>query len=264
MDDLLLVVDIGNTNTVLGIYRDGNLIIHWRLSTSITRTEDESWIVVKMLCESAAIPAEHITGVIISSVVPNATRIFQRMIENYLYFRPVVVSADLDLGIKIDYEDPRAVGADRLCNAVAGFEKYGGPLIIVDFGTATTFDVVSEQGDYLGGVIAPGIETSAADLWRRAARLFRVELKFPDQILGKNTETSMQAGIMFGTVEMVDGLVRRLRDSLKYEKCRVIATGGLANTIVEKSQTIDKVDPYLTLDGLRIIYERLRKLENEK
>ncbi len=259
MDDLLLVTDIGNTHTVLGIYRDEELIIHWRLSTSIARTEDESWIVVKMLCDTAGIPAEKITGVIISSVVPNATLIFQRMIENYLYFTPVVVSSELDIGIKVLYEDPRAVGADRLCNAIGGFKKYGGPLIIVDFGTATTFDVVTENGDYLGGVIAPGIETSASDLWKRAARLYRVELKFPEKVIGKNTEASMQAGIMYGTVEMVDGLVRRIIGELGTSNVKVIATGGLANTIKEKSTTIQNLEPYLTLDGMRLIYERLRK-----
>ncbi len=258
MDGLLLAVDIGNTHTVLGIYRDAELIIHWRLSTSITRTEDESWIVVKMLCESAGIPSERITGVIISSVVPNATRLFQRMVENYLYFQPVIVSSELDLGIRILYEDPRAVGADRLCNAIAGFNRYGGPLIVVDFGTATTFDVVTREGDYLGGVIAPGIETSAADLWRRAARLFRVELRYPKNIIGRDTESSMQAGIMFGTVEMVDGIVRRILAELNHPGTKIIATGGLAGVIMEKSATIQHLEPYLTLDGMRMIYERVR------
>lgn len=258
MDDLLLAADIGNTHTVLGIYRDEELIIHWRLSTSITRTEDESWIVVKMLCESAGIPAEKITGAIISSVVPNATRLFQLMIENYLYFEPIVVSSELDLGIRIRYEDPRAVGADRLCNAVAGFARYGGPLIVVDFGTATTFDVISAEGEYLGGAIAPGIETSASDLWRRAARLYRVELAFPPKIIGANTEASMQAGIMFGTVELVDGLVRRIRRELNAPEAGVVATGGLAKVVMEQSETIEHLEPYLTLDGMRMIYERVK------
>jgi type III pantothenate kinase len=260
MDSLLLAVDIGNTHTVLGIYRDSELLIRWRLSTSGARTEDESWIAVKMLCESASIPSEKITDVIICSVVPNATLIFRRMVETYLYFTPLIVSSELDLGLRSYYDDPRAVGADRLCNAIGGFARYGGPLIVVDFGTATTFDVVDEKGDYLGGVIAPGIETSAADLWKRAARLYRVSLNFPDRIVGQNTETSMQAGIMFGAVEMINGLVRRIKNELQFPPdCSVIATGGLASVIKEKTQSIQHFDPYLTLDGMRLVYERIKK-----
>jgi len=260
MDELLLVVDIGNTHTVLGIYRDAELIIHWRLSTSLARTEDESWIEVKMLCDSGGIPSEKINNAVISSVVPNATVVFRKMIETYLYFSPIVISSELDLGIKIRYEDPRAVGADRLCNAIGGYAKYGGPLIVVDFGTATTIDAINYNGDYLGGVIAPGIETSASDLWRRAARLYRVELKYPNKIIGHNTETSMQAGILFGAVEMVDGLVRRILEELNYpDQTNIIATGGLASLIMEKTKSIKQIDPYLTLDGMRLIFERLQK-----
>jgi len=259
MDELLLVVDIGNTHTVLGIYRDSELIIHWRLRTSGARTEDESWISVKMLCDSGGIPAEKITDVIICSVVPNATLIFKRMIETYLYFTPIIVSSELDLVIKILYEEPKAVGADRLCNAIGGFDKYGGPLIIVDFGTATTFVVINEQGDYLGGVIAPGVETSAINLWQRAARLYRVQLSFPDKIVGQNTESSMQSGIMFGASEMVDGLVNRILQELDSENAKVIATGGLARTIMEKTTKIQQFDPYLTLDGLRLVFNRLKR-----
>ena len=260
MVDLLLVVDIGNTHTVLGIYRDSELIIHWRLSTSGRRTEDESWISVKMLCESASIPAEKISDVIISSVVPNATTIFNRMVETYLYFTPIIISSELKLGLNILYEDPKAVGADRICNAVGGFSKYGGPLIIVDFGTATTFDIINKNGDYHGGIIAPGIETSAGDLWKRAARLYRVQLKFPDKIIGQTTENSMQAGIMFGAVEMIDGLVRRIKKELGLpDETKVIATGGLASIIMERASTIQHFEPYLTLDGLRLIYTRVKK-----
>ncbi|MEE9170683.1 MAG: type III pantothenate kinase [bacterium] len=260
MDDLLLAADIGNTHTVLAVYRDEDLIIHWRLSTSITRTEDESWIAAKMLCESGHIPVEKITDVLISSVVPDATLIFKRMVENYLHFSPVLISSDLDLGIRILYDDPRTVGADRLCNAIAGFEKHGGPLIIVDFGTATTFDIVAENGDYMGGVIAPGIETSAADLWKRAAKLHKVELRFPERILGTNPDTSMQSGIMYGSIELVDGLVRRLTDEMdSATPVKVIATGGLASAMIEKTTTIQQNEPNLTLDGMRIIHSRLKR-----
>lgn len=262
-DDLLLVVDLGNTHTVLAVYKGKDLLINWRLSTSITRTEDESWIAVKMLCESGQIPLERITDAIISSVVPDATSIFSRMVKSYLHFKPMIITSDLDLQIEIRYDDPRAVGADRLCNAVGGFDKYGGPLIIVDFGTATTFDIISVRGDYLGGVIAPGVETSAADLWRRAARLYKVELGFPEKVIGKNTEASMQSGIMYGAVEMVDGLVKRLLTELKTDSqssgdIKVIATGGLSSILEDKSSMIQNFDEHLTLDGMRIIFERLK------
>lgn len=262
MDDLLLTIDIGNTHTVLAIFKKRELIIHWRLSTSTTRTEDESWIAVKMLCDSGKIPVENINDVLISSVVPHSTKDYTRMVEDYLHFKPIIISSDLDLGIKIHYEDPHAVGADRLCNAIGGYEKYGGPLIIVDFGTATTFDVIAENGDYLGGIIAAGVETSSADLWKRAAKLFKVELNFPEKIIATNTETSMQAGIMYGAVEMVNGLVKRLSEELNSEKLtRVIATGGLAPVILQKTKLIEKYEPNLTLDGMSIIYERLKSNE---
>jgi len=259
MDDLLLTIDVGNTHTVFAVFKHKELIINWRLSTSVTRTEDESWIAVKMLCDSGKIPVENIIDVVITSVVPETTQVYARMVENYLHFSPIIISSDLDLGIQIHYNDPHAVGADRLCNAISGFEKYGGPLIIVDFGTATTFDVIAENGDYLGGVIAPGVETSAMDLWRRAAKLFEVELRFPEKILGSNTETSMQSGIMYGAVEMVNGLARRLSEELKSDKeVQVIATGGLASVILQKTKVIKQFEPNLTLDGMRIIYERLK------
>ncbi len=260
MDDLLLVVDIGNTHTVLGIYRDEELVIHWRLSTSYTRTEDESWIAVKMLCDSARIPAEKISDVVIASVVPNATSIFKGMIENYLHETPVIISSESDLGIRILYENPKSVGADRLCNAIGGFEKFSGPLIIVDFGTATTFDVIGTTGDYLGGVIAPGIETSAVDLWRRAARLYRVELSFPGKIIGTNSENSMQTGIMFGAVDMMEGLIRRITKELNSANAvKIIATGGLAQVIMEQTTAIDAYEPFLTLDGMRRALLRMKK-----
>ena len=259
MKNLLLTIDVGNTNTVLGIFRDAELVVHWRLSRTVSRTEDECWILVKMFCDSGKIPFDEISGVVISSVVPNQTIAFKRMTENYFYFSPIIVDADLDIGLKILYENPKEVGADRLCNAVAGYHKYSGPLIIVDFGTATTFDIISGKGEYLGGVIAPGIETSATDLFRRAARLFRVELKFPGKLIGRTTEASMQAGIMYGAIEQVNGLVRRIIEELcTKETVKVIATGGLAPVLSNKTDTIQHLEPFLTLDGMRLIYERIR------
>jgi len=254
---MLLTIDIGNTHTVLGVFEGSILRRHWRLSSSVARTEDECWILVCTFCQWGNLPLEAIEGVVISSVVPNLTPAYEKMSHNYLQRSPLLVSSDLDLGIRILYEDPRAVGADRLCNAVAGFQKYGGPLIVVDFGTATTFDVITREGDYLGGVIAPGIETSAMDLFRRAARLPRVELRFPRRVIGHTTETSMQSGIMFGALKQVEGLVELIAAELE-ERPVVIATGGLAPLISQRCPVIQHLEPYLTLEGMRLIYERVR------
>ncbi|MGB9592418.1 MAG: type III pantothenate kinase, partial [Candidatus Kryptoniota bacterium] len=181
-----------------------------------------------------------------------------RMSAKYFNCEPMVVSASLDLGIKIDYEDPHAVGSDRICNAVAGFEKFGGPLIIIDFGTATTFDVISVDGTYLGGAIAPGLETAAQDLQRRAAKLPKIELKFPANIIGKNTVASMQSGIMFGAVESMEGIVRRIKNEIG-ESAKVVATGGYAGILASASRIINAVEPSLVLEGVRIIYEKNQK-----
>ncbi len=260
MKDLLLTIDVGNTHTVIGFFRGDRLIAHWRLTSSISRTEDESWVLLRLFCESANLNKNQIAGAIISSVVPNLTPVFTHMISEYVGVEPVVVNAALPLPIRIAYDNPRAVGADRICDAVAGFLLYGGPLIIVDLGTATTFDVLTEIGEYLGGAIAPGIETSSMDLFRRAAKLFPVQFEFPGHIIGRNTKESIQAGIMFGAVEQVDGIVRQIKEELKTDRpVHVIGTGGLANVIFERSRTIEKVEPDLTLHGMRMIYERLNK-----
>jgi len=254
---MLLAIDIGNTHTVFGIYRDGKLIHDWRVSSLITRTEDETWLLVKFFCSDANVDVGDITGVGISSVVPNLTDVFLWMSRKHFKVEPVVISSEIDLGIKILYDDPTAVGADRLCNAVAGFTKYGGPVIIVDFGTATTYDVVSERGEYLGGVIAPGIETSAAELHRRAAKLPKIELHFPKSVIGKNTVSSMQSGIMYGAVDAMEGMIRRIKEVVG-QRAKVIATGGLAKTIIEHTKVIDFYEPSLVLDGIYIIYNRVK------
>lgn len=254
---MLLAIDIGNTHTVFGIYRDGKLIQDWRVSSLITRTEDEVWLLIKFFCIASNIDVSEITGVGISSVVPNLTDIFVWMSHKHLKTEPVVISSELDLGIKILYDDPSTVGADRLCNAVAGFTKYGGPVIIVDFGTATTYDVVSEKGEYLGGVIAPGIETSAAELHRRAAKLPKIELHFPKDVIGRNTVSSMQSGIMYGAIDSMEGMVRRIKNVIG-QNAKVIATGGLAKTIIKHTNVIDFYEPSLVLDGIYIIYNRVR------
>ncbi len=254
---MLLAIDIGNTHTVFGIYQDGKLIHDWRVSSLITRTEDETWLLVKFFCEDANVNVKEITGVGISSVVPNLTDVFVWMSEKHFKVEPVVVSSELDLGIKILYDDPSAVGADRLCNAVAGFTKYGGPVIIIDFGTATTYDVVSEKGEYLGGVIAPGIETSAAELHRRAAKLPKIELHFPKSVIGKNTVSSMQSGIMYGAVDAMEGMIKRIKNIIG-QNAKVIATGGLAKTIIEHTNMVDFYEPSLVLDGICIIYNKVK------
>jgi type III pantothenate kinase len=255
---MLLAIDIGNTHTVIGVFDGGSLIADWRLASSVHRTPDESWLTIKSLCADAHVPLSKIAGVGISSVVPNMTDTFETMARKYLKADPVTVSAALDLGITIQYKDPTSVGADRLCNAIAGFKKYGGPLIIIDFGTATTYDVVSETGDYLGGVIALGLESSAEELHRRAAKLPKIELRFPAGIIGHETVSSMQAGIMFGAVDAIEGIVRRIRAELG-KQTRVIATGGLAPTIARYTTVIEKCEPSLVLEGIRLIYDRARQ-----
>ncbi|MBL7075422.1 type III pantothenate kinase [candidate division KSB1 bacterium] len=255
---MLLVMDIGNTNVVLGIYDGDELKAHWRLSASVSRTVDESWIMVRMFCQNSGIQAKEITGVALASVVPNLTPVFVEMVNAYLGVKVIEVTADVCPYLVIHYDNPHLVGADRLCNAVAGYVKFGGPLIIVDFGTATTFDVIEKKGDYLGGVIAPGVETSALDLHQRAARLPKVEFAYPPKVIGTSTEGSIKAGILYGAVDLVDGMVHRIWDELG-GKTQVVATGGFAPLIAERSATIGSIEPFLVLEGLRIIYMRANR-----
>lgn len=253
---MLLAIDIGNTHIVIGIFDKQELKIHWRLMSKITRTSDESWILLNMLLRESEIKFDQIKGAIISSVVPDVTPAFARMLAEHSRIQPIIVDSGLNIGLKILYEDPRAVGADRIVNSVAGYQKYGGPIIIVDFGTATTFDIVTENYEYLGGIIVPGVETSASLLHRFAARLPQVEMKFPKELIGRNTEASIQSGLMFGTVELIDGLINRIETEFG-KQMQKVATGGLANLIIPKSKTINLIEPFLTLDGLRIIYEEV-------
>ncbi len=250
---MILVIDVGNTNITLGLYERGELKEHWRLSSKIARTEDEFWIFIRTLCDSANIDARAITGIALGSVVPSDTTLVRRLVESRLPVHLVEVTSDINLGITIRYENPHAVGADRICNAVAGFRKYGGPLVIVDFGTATTFDVISAEAEYLGGIIAPGLESAVSSLHRFAAKLPEVDLSFPASLIGTNTEMSMQAGLMYGGAEMVEGLIRRVKEELS-DKTRVIATGGLASVLLPELPSVESVESRLTLDGLYQIY----------
>lgn len=250
---MLLSIDIGNTHTVVGIFDKEKLIAHWRLSSTLSRTEDEFWLIMKLLGEQINILTKEIDGVVISSVVPNLTHIFKTMAEKYIHVKPIIVSAELKLSIKIKYDDPKAVGADRLCNAVAAYKKYGGPAIIIDFGTATTYDVVSKRGEYLGGVIAPGIETAGAELHRRAARLPKIELNIPTNVIGKNTVESMQSGILYGAIDSMEGMIKRIKKTTGI-KTKVITTGGYSKLLCQKSKLVDRYEPWLVLEGAMMIY----------
>jgi len=252
---LLFVVDVGNTNIVLGIYREKELLCHWRISTDRQRTSDEYGVLIYNLFQHMKVDMKQISAVIISSVVPPLIVPLQRMCVRYFGWEPLIVGPGIKTGIRIHYENPREVGADRIVNAIGGFEKYGGPLIIVDFGTATTFCAIAENGDYLGGAIAPGIGISTEALFQRAAKLPRIELVMPKTVICRNTVSSMQAGIILGFVGQVDEVVRRMKQELG-AAAKVIATGGLANLIAQESSTIDVVEPFITLEGLRIVYER--------
>lgn len=254
---MLLAIDIGNTHTVLGVYEKERLRAHFRLTSTSAKTEDELFILISLLCEQKGIRWRDVTGIIISSVVPELTPLFERLSLDHLGHTPVVVGPDLDTGIRILYENPWSVGADRICNAVAGFSKFGGPVVIVDFGTATTFDCVSAKAEYLGGLIMPGIETASIDLHRRAAKLPKVDLTFPDTLIATNTSDSMRAGIMYGAVDSVDGILRRLVAELG-PRTTVVGTGGLAHTIVSRSDLLKIIEPHMVLEGLRLIYDRVR------
>jgi type III pantothenate kinase len=235
---MLLAVDVGNTHTVIGIFNGDELLTDWRMASLTHRTVDENWLTIKNFCTDAKIPPDAIDGVGISSVVPDLTDVFESLARKYFRVEPVTVTASLDLGIRVLYTDPSAVGADRLCNAIAGFKKYGGPLVVIDFGTATTFDVIAATGDYMGGVITLGLESTASELHRRAARLPKIELRFPPSVIGKETEASMQSGVMFGAVDAVEGAIRRISAELG-TKPKVIATGGLAGIVAARTTVIE-------------------------
>jgi len=254
---MLLAIDVGNTQTVIGLFDGDKLCEHWRVSTDPNKTGDELAIILADLLSLVNLGLKDISAVIISSVVPNLTSAFGEMSEQILKLKPLIVGPGIKTGVSILYDQPREVGADRIANAVAAYELYGGPTIVVDFGTATTFDVISKDGEYLGGVIAPGIEISANALFAAAAKLSRVEIIRPERVVGKNTAESIQSGIIYGTVGQVDGIVNRLKKELAGTP-KVIATGGLAELIVSECQTVDSHEPMLTLVGLRLIYEKNR------
>lgn len=254
---MLLVIDVGNTNMVLGVYKDTELLDHWRIATDRQRTTDEYGVLIRELFYLNDLRADDINAIIISSVVPPVVPTLERMCQRYFGLSPLLIGPGVKTGMDIRYDNPREVGADRIVNAVAAYEKYGGPVIIVDFGTATTFCAVDAKGVYLGGSICPGIGISTEALVQRTAKLPRIELKRTDSVICRNTIESMQAGVFYGFVGQVEGIVSRMRRELDMS-ARVVATGGLAVVIAPATKTIDVVEPMLTLEGLRIIYERNR------
>jgi type III pantothenate kinase len=260
---VLVAIDVGNTQTVVGVFVPGDgpggsgpdLLHHWRVSTVASRTADEMALLVDQLFQLQGLdPQEAISGLAVASVVPRLRTALREMTDRWLKVETVIVEPGVRTGMPILYDNPKEVGADRIADAVAAFERYGGPTIVVDFGTATTFEVVSEKGEYLGGVILPGIEISLEALFARAALLPRVELVEPRSVLAKNTVESVQSGVIYGFAAQVDGLCRRLMDELG--PCTVVATGGLAGLIGPYSASIEHHEPWLTLDGLRIIFGR--------
>ena len=254
---MLLVIDVGNTNIVLGVYKDTELLDHWRISTDRQRTTDEYGVLIRELFYLNNLRADDINAIIISSVVPPVVPTLERMCQRYFGLSPLLIGPGVKTGMDIRYDNPREVGADRIVNAVAAYEKYGGPVIIVDFGTATTFCAVDAKGVYLGGSICPGIGIATEALVQRTAKLPRIELKRTDSVICRNTIESMQAGVFYGFVGQVEGIVARMRRELDMS-ARVVATGGLAVVIAPATKAIDVVEPMLTLEGLRIIYERNR------
>jgi type III pantothenate kinase len=252
---MLLVIDVGNTNVSYGVFSGAQLLHHVRSESARARTADEYAVLVRQLLALRGVAHTEIKSAVLASVVPTLTDTMVELVRRGFGLDPLVVGPGIKTAMPILYENPREVGADRIVNAVAAFDWAKGGVIVVDFGTATTFDCVSPKGEYLGGVITPGVQISAEALFARAARLHRVELALPSKVVGRNTEQSMQSGIVYGYAAMVDGLCQRLRRELAFP-CRVVATGGLARLIAPQTEMIDHVDDELTLTGLRLIYER--------
>ncbi len=253
---MLLAIDVGNTNIVFGVFEDNKLITHWRVVTSRDRTVDEYKLLLKELFDLDGLAVASIDGIAVSCVVPPVIMSLEKACVELYGIKPLIIGPGIKTGISILYDNPKEVGADRIVNAVAGYEKYRQNLIIVDFGTATTFDCVSKKGEYLGGVIAPGIGTSLEALFTHASKLPRIEIMAPPKVIGTNTVNSMQSGIFYGYIALVEGIIRLISKEMKEDRPMVIATGGLAELIGTASALIEEVDEFLTLKGLKLIYNK--------
>jgi len=260
---MLLAIDVGNTNTVLGVFRGEELIANWRLTTARLQTVDEYGVLIRNLLSLKELDPSGIGGVTISSVVPPVNWTLARMSESYIGQKALFVEPGVKTGMPVLVDNPLEVGADRIVNGVAAFQKYGGPCIVVDFGTAITFDAISAKGEYLGGCIAPGLGIASEALFARAARLPRVEIKDPGKVIGTNTVTHLQAGLYYGAVDMVDGMLSRMKAELG-GKVKVVATGGQASLVAKGSKYIEQTDEFLTLNGLRLIWEKNRAADAAK
>jgi type III pantothenate kinase len=253
---MLLVIDIGNTNITLGTFKGEELVGSWRMTTKLQRTSDEYGIFICGLLKHRNIEVEHIKDVIISSVVPNMMYSFINGIGKYFNTKPLIIGPGIKTGIKIHTENPKEVGADRIVDIVAAYELYGGPAIVIDFGTATTYDVVTQDGAFIAAITSPGIKITANALWQGAAKLPEIEIKKPDSILARDTITSMQAGLVYGYIGQVEYIIRKIKEEMELPNMKVIATGGLAKIIYEETDVIDIYNPLLTLQGLKIIYDK--------
>lgn len=256
---MLLVVDVGNTNIVLGVYKENEIIANWRMTTSNARTSDETGIFIQSLFDFSKIDSKKLEGVIISSVVPDIMYSLTNGIRKYFNLEPMIVESGMKTGINLRMPNPKELGADRIVNLVAGYEIYGGPALVIDYGTATTFDVVGQDGEFVTGITAPGIQICADAIFQRAAKIPKIEIKTPASMISKTTVDSLQIGIVMGHVGETVYIINRLKEELKLPKLKVIATGGLARLIGEVEKVFDVHDPILTLKGLKILYEKNKK-----
>lgn len=260
---MILVVDVGNTNIAFGVYEGEKLLTTFRMTTKIPRTSDEYGIMIRELLNSNRIEVEQIQGSIIASVVPNVMHALENAMARYIKSTPIIIGPGTKTGIHIATENPRQIGADRIVDLVAGYEKYGGPALVLDFGTATTYDLITEDGRFTAGVTAPGIRISAKALWESAAKLPEIEIKKPKSILAGETIVSMQAGLVYGQIGQTEYIIEQFKKESGYADLKVIATGGLGRIIADETDAIQVYDPFLTLEGLRLIYERNKKTKSK-